>query len=214
MLKGSIALTAGLLLFGALPAAYGQRWEFGAGGAGSFYQSRTVSGPLGSGDAGFKTGGGFYASLGQIGNRYGGELRYTYLFNDMRVKTDRGTTTLGGRSQSVEYNLHYYFRDGESSVRPYLIAGGGVRLFTGINGGPAIQPTMNVAVLTNTTQISPLLTGGAGVRVRLNARLAFRAELRTAFTPSPEDVITPTYGAKLGGWFFNVLPVAGITYEW
>lgn len=208
------ALLTVLLLAASAPAALAQRWEVGAGGAGSFYTTRTATGPYGSADATFKPGGGFYASVAQVGNRFGGELRYTYLMNDMELKSSNGTTKLGGRSNSFEYNFHYYTKDIESTVRPYIIAGGGVRFFTGTGPDQAIQPTMNVAVLTMTTQLAPVINGGAGVRVNIARHLALRAEFKAAFTPVPTEIMTPTFGASLGGWFVNFLPMVGISYEW
>lgn len=214
MMKSRFALYLGLAAVTLMPAAFGQRWEFGAGGAGSFYNTRTVSGPGGSADAGFKTGYGFHANLTQVGNRFGGALRYSMMFNDMQLKSSRATTTMSGRSQSIEYDFQYYFKNSEASVRPYLIGGGGVRFFTGSGTDTAVQPLMNVAVLTNTTQMKPVFTGGAGVRVQLSRHVFLRAEMRTSFTQVPQDVITPTYGSTLGGWFLNFLPSVGIGYEW
>ena len=73
---------------------------------------------------------------------------------------------------------------------------------------------MAVGVLTNTTQMTPVFTGGAGVRVQMSRRVFLRAEMRTSFAPAPEDIMTPTYGATMGGWFMNFLPTVSIGYEW
>lgn len=213
-MNNRFALLLGFAMLAGAPAAFGQRWEFSAGGGGSFYTSRTITGSAGSADAAFKPGFAAYASVAQVGNRFGGAIRYTMLMNDMELKSNRGVSSMGGRSQSIEYDFQYYFKNSEAPVRPYLIGGGGVRFFNGTGTESAVQPTMAVGVLTNTTQMKPVFTGGAGVRVQMSRRVFLRAELRTSFIQAPEDVITPTYGATLGGWFMNFMPTVGISYEW
>lgn len=203
-------LAPGLFL---APHAAAQRWEFGAGGVGSFYTSQAIQGAAGSADASFKFGGGFYASMGQAGNRYGGEVRYSFLMNDMQLKSNAGSVTMAGRTHTFEYDFHYYTRNSEASVRPYIIGGGGIRLYSGAGQDIPIQPTMATAVLTRTNHIVPVLTAGAGVRIAMTNRVFLRTELRAAFSPGPSDVITPTSGGSLG-WFVNFMPVVGISYEW
>jgi hypothetical protein len=214
MMHKSQALFLGIVALALTPAASAQRWEFSGGGGASFYTSRTMSGPGGTADASFKPGYTFHGSVAQVGNRFGGAVRYGMSMNDMEIKSNRGLSSMGGRSQSIEYDFQYYFKNSEASVRPYLIGGGGVRFYTGTGSGVPIQPTMAVGVLTNTTQMTPVFSGGAGVRVQMSRRVFLRAEMRTSFTTSPDDVMTPTFGASVGSWLVNFVPSVAIGYEW
>ena len=83
MSKKSFSLLFGIVALGATTSAYGQRWEFSGGGGASFYTSRTITGPNGSADASFKPGYGFNAAIMQVGNRFGGGIRYAMNFNDI-----------------------------------------------------------------------------------------------------------------------------------
>lgn len=96
-----------------------QKWEVGAGGGAAFYNTKQVQGPDGTVNAKFKPGAGFTAYVGQIGNRVGGEIRYTMLFNSMELSGGNGggTSTLSGRSQAIGYNVLIYTNGKESKTR-------------------------------------------------------------------------------------------------
>jgi opacity protein-like surface antigen len=205
---------AGALALLAMPRAQAQRWEFSAGGAASFYTSRSVQGASGDIKAGFKPGGGFTVGVAQAGQKYGGEVRYSFLWNQMQLKGPSSDFTMEGRSHSLEYDFHFYLKDIESKMRPYVIAGGGVRRYEGTGAPTAVQPYMRNVVLTNTNETKPLLTGGIGLRYELSDRWALRTEFRTSFTPVPEQIFTPVPGSTLGGWFFQFLPTVSISYMW
>lgn len=205
-------LAAGLFL--ALgPAAFGQKWEVGAGGGGSFYNAKTISSPLGSVEAKFKPGFAASAWLGQIGRRAGGEIRYTFFKNDMELTGPGGRFAMPGRAQAIHYDALVYFNNGRAKTRGFLIVGGGVKQYSGTGDDVAFQPTGNIAVLTRTNEWKPLLTTGAGVRFALSDRVHLRAEVRGYFTPTPKEVITPVTG-DLSGWVFDIVPTVSLTYVW
>jgi hypothetical protein len=210
--KNTTVLALGLLLAAGAPAL-GQKWEVGAGGGGSFYNSKTISGPFGSVDAKFKPG--FAASgwLGQIGDRVGGEIRYTFFKNDMELSGASGRSELSGRAQAIHYDVLIYTGNRRSKTRGFFIAGGGMKQYSGTGTDVAFQPTMNIAVLTRTSEWKPLLTTGAGVRFEISKRTHLRAEVRGYFTQAPEEVITPITG-KLSGWFFDIVPMVSLTHVW
>lgn len=204
---------AALLLAGA-SLACGQHWEVGAGGGGSFYNASTINSPLGSVEAKFKPGFAGSAWIGQTGNRAGGEIRYTHFTNDMELSGAGGRFGMAGRAQAIHYDALIYFnRNQRARTRGYVIAGGGVKQYSGTGNDVAFQPTGHIAVLTRTSEWKPLVTTGAGVRFAVAQRLHLRVELRGFFTQTPSEVITPVTGS-IPGWVFNFVPSAGLSYVW
>ncbi|WP_321477649.1 outer membrane beta-barrel protein [uncultured Paludibaculum sp.] len=194
--------------------AYGQRWEVGAGGGASFYNAKTLTTTSGDISAKFKPGYSFSGYLGQIGGRLGGEVRYSYMSNEMELAGLGKSYTMSGRSQAIHYDVHIYFnKNQEAKIRTYVLAGGGIKQFSGTGSTVPYQPLGNLAVLTNTSQWKPLVTAGAGVRVALSPHMQLRGEVRGYFTEMPTDVITPVSGS-LGGWLFDIAPTVSVSYVW
>ncbi|MBE0658034.1 MAG: outer membrane beta-barrel protein [Bryobacteraceae bacterium] len=193
--------------------AMAQKWEVGAGGGASFYTSKTVSGPDGQVNAKFKPGAGFTAYMGQIGDRVGGEVRYTMMFNSMELSGGSASTSMSGRSQSIGYNLLIYTNGKDSKTRGYVLAGGGIKQYTGTGNYTGLPPFIRTAVLTNTSEWKPMVTTGVGVRVKAGENSHFRAELLVQGTETPTQVITPVMGS-LGGWYFSFAPMFSLSYVW
>src|SRR6185369_13568819 len=86
-------------------SAFAQKYEFGVAGGGSFYQSKSITGTRGSADVGFDPG---YAISVNVGNnmydRFGGELRYTYLHNDFKLSSGGTTVNFGAQSHAIHYD--------------------------------------------------------------------------------------------------------------
>jgi len=197
----------------AAPGALAQRWEFGGAGGASFYNKRSIAAPAGSVDAKFNPGFAVSAYFGQIGNRLGGEMRYDFNINEMELAGLGKSVKMDGRTQSFHYDVLVYFNKIGSRVRPYVLGGVGMRYYQGTSSAGVVQPLMNVAVLTNTSQWKPLVVTGGGIRFEATKKLHVRAEFRVNMSESPNEVITPVNG-KLDGWWFNYAPVVGISYVW
>ncbi len=206
-------ITVAGLIAAIAPAAYGQQWEVGAGGGASIYGSKSISAAAGSVDAKFKPGYGFSAYVGQIGNRLGGELRYTWQSNEMELSGLSRNFTMGGRTQAIHYDLSVYFNGKNSGTRPYVLVGGGMKQYTGTGDAIAIQPLGSIAVLTNTSEWKPLITAGGGVRIATGNKSHIRAEVRLFLTETPTKVITPVTGS-LSGWYINFMPMVSLSYVW
>ena len=206
-------MLAGLIAGTMAPAAFGQRYEVGGGGGISFYNKRTVTGPSATVDAAFKPGYSFSGYLGQLGNKLGGELRYSYASNEMELSSGGKSFKMTGRTQAVHYDLAFYFNDKKAKVRPYVLAGGGMKQYTGTGGTSIMQPFISTVVLTNTSEWKPLVTAGGGIRVVLNPKLHLRAEVLTHMTQVPTKIITPVLG-KVDGWYFDIVPSINISYVW
>ena len=209
----SLTLLAAMIAGGMAPSAFGQRFEVGAGGGASFYNKRTVTGTSTSVEAGFKSGYNFTGYLGQLGNRLGGELRYSYASNEMELNGGGKSFAMSGHTQAIHYDLAFYFNDKKAKIRPYLLAGGGMKQYSGTNSTAILQPFMSTVVLTNTSEWKPLITAGGGIRVVLNPKLHLRAEVLTYMTQVPTKIITPVQG-KLSGWYFDIMPTISLSYVW
>ena len=192
-----------------------QKWEVGAGGGAAFYNTKKVEGPDGTVNAKFKPGAGFTAYVGQIGNRVGGEIRYTMLFNNMELSGGNGggTSTLSGRSQAIGYNVLLYTNGKESKTRGYFLVGGGMKQYTGTGSSAVLPAFIRTAVLTETNQWKPMVTAGVGVSMKAGEKSRIRAELLVQGTETPTEVITPVMGS-MGGWYFSFAPMFSLSYVW
>ena len=204
-----IILTIGLVL--AMPAM-AQRWEFGAGAAGTFYTSRDVSTSSLKASAGFNNGWGVSAWLGNDMHKYlGGEIRYMYQNNDIKLQQGGTAYNFGSRSNSIHYDFLLHAAPRGSKIRPFVAFGAGFRGYEGIGREVAVQPLNNFAFLTKTKEWVPLVSVGGGIKFMPVKHLAFRAEFRDYISPIPTKVIAPAPGAKLDGWFHNFVAQFGVS---
>lgn len=190
-----------------------QRYEFGVGGGGSFYTTREVTNTRGNADAGFKPG---FALTAHVGNdmyeHVGGEVRYSYLHNDMKLEGSGGKATFGAEAHTVHYDFLIHSARRGSSVRPYVAVGGGFKFFRGTGTEVVSQPLANIALLTKTNETVGMISFGGGVKLRLSNRLAFRVDVHDYFTPFPKNLITPNVGSRVGGWIHNIVPTGAIVF--
>ncbi len=199
------------LIFAALPAT-AQRWEFGAGAAGTFYTSKDVTVDSLKAKAGFKTGWGASAWLGNDMHNYvGGEIRYMYQQNNLKLSSGGTEYTFGGRSQTIHYDFLLHAAPRNSKVRPFLAVGAGMRGYEGTGREVPVQPLNRFAFLTRTSQWVPVVSVGGGIKFIPAKRLAFRAEFRDYISPVPDNVIAAAPGAKLNGWFHNFVALFGVS---
>lgn len=204
-----------LALFGLILAVFpslAQRWEFGVGAASTFYTSREVSAGSLKANAGFKNGWSASAWLGNDMHNYiGGEIRYMFQRNDLKLSGNGREYLFGGRSQTIHYDFLFHAAPRKAKVRPFLAVGAGFRGYEGTGREVAVQPLNNFAFLTKTTQWVPVVSVGGGVKFIPARRLALRAEFRDYISPIPDNVITPAPGAKLNGWFHNFVALFGVS---
>lgn len=194
------------------PAAIAQQWEFGVMGGGALNLNNSVTGAA-TGDVGFKPG---FSAGGWIGHnnlgRYGGEIRYLFQRQDMKVSSGGQQYTFGGQTHLVHYDFLIHANSGEDRVRPYVAIGGGFKGYRGTGTERAFQPLSNVAVLSRTSEWKPMLSFGAGVKWSISPALQLRVEVRDYVTPFPKDVILPGPGSKISGWVHDLTPLVGLSY--
>lgn len=208
-MKNTLLLVA---LF-AIPAA-AQNYEAGILGGGSYYQSKSVSNPRGDADAGFSTGWGAAFILGH--NQYehvGGEIRYTYLHNKMKLSSGNQSADFGAESHSIHYDFLIHSAPRDAKMRPYVAFGAGVKQYRGTGTENAFQPLSTIAILTKTSEVKALASVGGGVKIRLSPRMHLRFDVHDYLTPFPKEVITPANGSSVGGWVNNIVGMAGIGFN-
>lgn len=202
-------LTAALMM----APAFAQKYEFTVGGGASFYDSKTVKNPKGDAEAGFSNGFAATVALGQnMYPRIGGEIRYTYLQNDLKLKGSGGNPTFGAQAHAIHYDFLFHGTPSGSRVRPYVAAGGGVKLYRGTGTEVPFQPLSNIALLTKTQEVTGLVSGGAGVKFTVSSKVLFRIDVHDYLTPFPKKVITPALNSSVSGWVNNIVPTAGIVF--
>jgi hypothetical protein len=190
-----------------------QTWEVGGSVGYQFFQNVSVDGSSASGQTGFGRGFAAGALLGQNLYRFlGGEIRYTFLSDDLLVSSARTQATLGGQSQALHYDVLVHATHRNSSIRPFVAAGAGVKFYRGTGAEQAYQPLEALVVLTSISQIEPLVSIGGGVKFRLSQRALLRCDVRDQITPYPDKLLALPPGATKGsGWFHDVVAMIGIS---
>ncbi len=192
---------------------FAQQWEVGAAGGFGIYKNATVTSDGQSGTAGFSNGAAVSAFATQdLYKHVGGEIRYTFQFDDLMVSSGGTKATFSGQTHAIHYDLLYKPVSREAQVQPYLAAGAGIKVYRGTGTPQVSQDLGYLAALTHTQQIEPLATFGAGVKVKIGRRNYIYAEVRDYLTPFPEDVVAPVPPSKLSGWVHDIVPMLGLSF--
>jgi hypothetical protein len=207
---------ARMLLVSALalaPAGMAQTWEFGGGVGGGFYTSQDVTSAGSSASAKIQTNIAGSAILGNNrSGHWGGELRFDYQMGDLALSQGGTQATFGAHSYAAHYDVLWYANNNGSRIRPFVAIGAGVKVYQGTGSQVVYQPLSNFALLTQAQDLTPLISGGVGIKFQIASRVQIRAELHDYATPFPKQVITPAQNAKLGGWLQDFVPMVGISY--
>jgi hypothetical protein len=180
-------------------------------GGGGFYNSASVTSPTGSGDAGIKNGVAVGAFVGSdMYKHLGGELRYEFMPGDLRVSSNGSEATFTGLAHAFHYDFLYNFTPQGSRIRPFVSAGGGVKLYQGTGRATVTQPLSGLALLTNTHEVKGLGVFGGGVKVQISSHFTLRFEVQDFLTPFPRQVIAPAPGAKISGLLNDIVVLAGL----
>lgn len=211
-MKKSLVFIPVLTALAFAPAALAQKWEVGGGVGGSFFTSETVTNPSGNANASMATGlsASFFVDNNSA-NRFGGEFRYDYENTGLTLGSNGSNVNFAADTHAVHYDFVMHFASSESRVRPFIAAGGGVKLFRGLGKEEAYQPLSNVALLTKTNQVEALVSVGGGVKVTLTPTWALRFEVHDYLTPFPNQLIAPAQGSKVGGWLQDFVAMVGVS---
>jgi hypothetical protein len=202
-----------LTLLAMAPAALAQKWEVGVAGGGSFYTSQTFKNAISNADASLSNGLAASAWLGNNSNGViSGELRYDYEHTNLKLSSGGTNVSFGAMTNAIHYDLVLHFAPSESHIRPFVAAGAGVKLFSGTGKEQEFQPLSNIALLTKTSEVKPLVSVGGGVKVSLTPAVQLRLEAHDFLTPFPKSVIAPAQGSTIGGWLQDFVVMAGLSF--
>ena len=192
-----------------------QPWELGASGGYGWYHDPSITNVSGSAQAGIPP----KAAIGitfteNMYNYVGGEIRYLFRFGGPELKSSGIESNLDGHTNLVTYDFLFYTSPKESSIRPYLAAGAGIKVYTGL--GPRFlsidQPLANFALLRPLTQVEPAISVGGGVKFIMPKRIQLRVDFRAYMTPLPDQLFRPVGPSVIRGWLYDFVPLAGISY--
>jgi hypothetical protein len=211
MRKITIGLALALSLAGACAA---QEWEVGGMASYGLYRNLDAVGSAGTALAGFSPGAAFGGVIGHSSSsRISGEFRYSYLSNDLKLSSGGTDAHFGASAHAIHYDLILHPRPRHGSkVMPFVAIGGGMKVYEGTGHEMAYQPLSDIALLTKTREIKPMISVGGGFKMILGPRLVLRAEVRDYITAFPKQVITPLPGTKVSGWLNDFVPMVGISY--
>src|SRR6476469_7535982 len=101
-----------------------ERWELGVAGGYGFYKNTTATNKTGEASVGFKPGFAFGVAASNEVNRWlGGEARYTYRQNDLKVSSGGTEASFGGESHVLNYDFLFHLAHRTAKVRPFFAAG-------------------------------------------------------------------------------------------
>lgn len=130
----------------------------------------------------------------------------------MKLSSGGTTATFAGQTHSVHYDFLLHFTPRDSRVRPFVAAGGGIRMYRGTGAQSAYQsPLQDVAVFTQTQDLRPMASVGAGIKFAISNSIMLRAEIHDYLTPFPTKVITPVSG-HVSGWLQDFVPEFGVSF--
>lgn len=201
----ALALSAGCLA---------QQFEIGATGGLGVYKNVTVTHDSQSAKAGFKPGPVVGAFVSQdLYEHLAGEFRYTFQFDSLKVSSGGAETTFRGQTHAVHYDLLLLAGKREAPMRPFVAAGGGIKVYRGTGPQHAEQPLGQFAALTHTQEVKGLITFGGGVRMKLGARTFLYAEALDYLTPFPSQVVAPVPPSRLSGWLHDFVPMLSLSFR-
>ncbi|MFB3828344.1 MAG: hypothetical protein ACE15B_16365 [Bryobacteraceae bacterium] len=195
-------------------AAAAQSWEIGGVAAGALARSASIAAGTGGAAAGFETGAGAGAAVAHdMYPLLGGEIRYEWLRRPPRLSAGSTRAGFSGEAHALHYDVLAYGRDRRARVRPYALAGGGLKLFRGTGRETAYRPLMEYAWLTRASEWKPLALAGAGLKIALGPRCTLRVELVDQISAVPKAVITPAPGARMAGWVHDLIPAVVLSWR-
>lgn len=194
-------------------SATAQKWEVGAVGGGSFYTKADANRGNASAQASFAPGFGAGFVLGQdMGRYWGGEIRYTFQRNDAKLDGSGGKAEFGAQAHLIHYDFLLHLSPSGSKMRPYISFGAGIKHYRGSGTESVTQPLSEFAILTKSTDTTPMAVLGFGVKFKVGEKSVVRVEVKDNISPVPTKIITPNRGASLSGWLHNFTPMVGVSY--
>jgi hypothetical protein len=202
-----------LAVFFCAGACLAQQYELGGAFGYGVYTDGSVISPGGTATAGirnrFATGVVFCENLFE---HVSGEMRYLYHDGDPFLSTGTARGNIQGQSHAFNYDVLFQARGRQSRIRPYVAVGVGAKYYVTTGPAPNPQPMPKIAGLVATNQWRALVTGGAGVKVRLTGNILMRVDFRDYITAFPTHIIMPAATGTDKGIFHQFTPLFGVSY--
>jgi hypothetical protein len=190
----------------------GQQWEVGGSAGYGLYRDVKVTAGTVTGNAGFASGVAYGGVFGNQMNQWvGGEARYTFRSNDLRVSSGSTEAKLKAQSHAIHYDVLIHAKKIESPIRPFAAIGAGVKYYRGIGAERSVQPLSNLVVLTHTSEAQPLISAGGGVKFSLSRNAILRLDARDYFTPLPNNLLATPGSTRIGGWMHDFVFLVGVS---
>lgn len=176
------------------------------------YRNASVNAPAGTATAGFTNRFAVGALYGEdLYEHVSGEIRYLYQDGDPFVSAGSQRANVQGQSHAIHYDFLFHVRKRGEKIRPYFIAGGGIKVFRITGPAPLTQPLPQMVTLTTRNEAVGLFTAGVGVKYRLSRYLVLRGDFIDYVTPFPGDIFVPAAGGTGRGIFHQFTPTFGIS---
>ena len=188
-------------------------WEAGGAIGYGAYHNGSIFSPDGRAAAG--VGNRFAAGAvlcQELYDHLGGEIRYTYQDGDFFVTANGQKALIQGHSHAVHYDFLFHFRAHDERVRPFIAAGGGVKVYSANSLPTGTAGVQSIATLAERHQHMPMLSIGVGVKVKLSPSVLVRADFRAYVTAFPDRVIVPAAGGGARGILHQFTPMVGVSY--
>ena len=201
------------LLVVATGYCFAQDWSLGGAAGFGIYHDATNNSSSASAQAGFPPRIAASAVLGQnVGNFFGGELRYTFRDGDSELKSGGQKAHMDAEAHAVHYDFLVYAAPRNRKVRPYAAVGGGIKRYMATGAENPAQPLTNFAYLTHANEVEGMVSAGGGLKIALNEHVLVRIDFRYYGTPVPDKLFVPAPGAKISGWLHDFVPLAGVDW--
>jgi hypothetical protein len=198
----------------AAPACLAQtNWHLGIVGGHAMYSGGTIFSPAGRAEVGVRDR--FVIGVALSEDMYehlSGELRYTYQDGDPFIEARGAQVNVQGQSHTINYDLLIHFRHRGHRVRPYVAAGAGAKLYRVSGPPPMVQPFPDIAVLTTRDNWTPVVSLGAGVKVRVHPRMVAGFDFRDFVSTFPTRLFVPAPFGSTRGYFHQFTPMVTLSY--
>ena len=177
------------------------------------YRDGSIYAPGGKAEAGIRNR--FAAGVvfgDDLYNHLSGEIRYLYHDGHAFLSAGGVKADMQGQSHTFTYDLLFHLKEREHRIRPFFVAGGGVKGYVVAGPAPLPQPIPNIASLVTVDEWKPVISLGGGVKFRFYKNIILRGDFRDYLTTFPRRQIVPAANGTARGIFQQFTPFFGVSY--
>jgi len=195
------------------PGCLAQDTEIGGAIGYGVYRDGSIYAPGGKAEAGIRNR--FAAGVvfgDDLYNHLSGEIRYLYHDGHAFLSAGGVKADMQGQSHTFTYDLLFHLKEREHRIRPFFVAGGGVKGYVVAGPAPLPQPIPNIASLVTVDEWKPVISLGGGVKFRFYKNIILRGDFRDYLTTFPRRQIVPAANGTARGIFQQFTPFFGVSY--